>query len=195
MFSVARGTVRGPVWDNPRDSTWPDTLWVIGVDPGVTTGVCFAAVPADSLLGDGKSEILARFTAELTGSLSGQVSSVTRLARTLSSRTTDPPVLIVCEDFDLGGNRLTGSASCADVVTPVRIGAALQFAIECAHADESVLAFQPRTLAFTTATDARLKAWGMWDKGSDHKRDATRHVITMLRRLRQGSIDPHEVWK
>lgn len=169
-------------------------LWVIGVDPGATTGVALLAIPYLSIFGDAPGGIEWAESFELTGSLQAQVSGVTYVARLVASRSDSVPPLIVCEDFDLGGNRLSGSASTADVIIPARLGAALQFAVECGQADRAALDFQGRTLAFTTAKDERLKAWGLWVKGSDHERDARRHAITMIRRIASGSIKASEVW-
>jgi hypothetical protein len=172
---------------HPRGQS--DKIWLLAVDPGDTTGICIIAVPRLSILGDEPRDILHRETFDLTGSLRAQVGSITRLARSLGDR-----ILIVCEDFDLGGNRLAGEASEADVSIPIRMGAALQYAVECGHVGHSALTFQGRTIAFGTATDARLKKWGMWDVGSPHKRDATRHAIVMLRRLSSRSVDPELIW-
>lgn len=167
-------------------------LWVLGVDPGRTTGLCLISIPRASILGDENGAIMSRHTWELTGSMRQQIRNITSVALRVGMATS--PCLIVCEDFDLGGNKLSGSASEADVIIPARMGAALQHAVECGHADNAVLAFQGRTIAFTTAKDERLKKWGMWDVGSDHKRDATRHAITMIRRISSGSVLASDIW-
>lgn len=185
-------------FDKPKPNLPEDMkglLWVIGVDPGRTTGVALMAIPYASIFGDAKGGIVHCESFELTGSLQHQVSSVTYVSRVVAAKSDSTPPLIVCEDFDLGGNRLSGSASMADVITPVRFGAALQFAIEAAHADRAALLFQGRTLAFTAATDDRLKAWKLYIAGSDHERDARRHAITAVRRIKSGTINPCEVWR
>lgn len=165
---------------------------VLGVDPGATTGVAMLTVPRESLLGDAPGQILTRDSWELTGSLRLQVRQVTSLALRASAFF---PCLIVCEDFDLGGNRLSGAASEANVVLPVVFGGALKYAVTSGQADRSVLTFQGRTIAMTTATDDRLKKWKMYDVGSDHKRDATRHAITAIRRITGGSVKAEEIWE
>ena len=181
-----------PDWVLP--SLGDDVLWIIAIDPGSVTGICLLAVPAYSIFFDAPREILYRHTLELKGSIQSQVSSACWLARVIAVPSGALPPLLLCEDFDLGGNSLQGSASEADIVIPVRWGAAIRHAVECGHAERAALMFQGRTQAFGTATDSRLRAWGMWDKGSDHKRDATRHAITILRRISEGSIDPREIW-
>jgi hypothetical protein len=190
------GPVPPPEWSPPKKliNRPFETLWILGVDPGQTTGLCLAAVPRGCIFGDEKPEFLHRESFELTGSLQNQVKEVCWFSRQVADYRA-APCLIVCEDFDLGGNRLQGAASEADVVIPVRFGAALRYAVECGHAERNRLIFQGRTIAFTTMTDDRLKKRGLWDVGSDHKRDATRHLVTALRRIREGSINPDEVWQ
>lgn len=183
---------RRPELELPEDMS--GLLWVIGVDPGQTTGVAMLAIPQESVFGSARGSVEWHHTFELVGSLQYRVSSVMYTARAVAARTADQPALLVYEDFDLGGNRLAGSAAEADVAIPIREAAAAQYAVECGHAERSVLLFQGRTLAFTTAKDDRLKAWGLWVKGSDHERAATRHAITMIRRIAGGSVDAKEIW-
>jgi len=171
----------------------PDHIWVFGLDPGQTTGLAAIAVPAESLISDGIPGILAHVTLDITGSLMRQVSIACIAAAKVCHSTKGYAPVIAIEDFDMGGNKLTGAASTADIAIPIRWGGAMEYAIECGHAEDAILKFQPRTLAFTTATDARLRAWDLYVPG-DHKRDATRHSITMIRRIRAGSIDPEELW-
>lgn len=48
---------------------------------------------------------------------------------------------------------------------------------------------QSAEMAMSTATDARLKDWGLWATGKPHARDAMRHGITFLRRAKtDGSL-------
>lgn len=188
----------------PGDSALPWALYdekrpsgvhracILGVDGGITTGLSMITVPRDSLIGDEPGKILSHDTWETTGSLRMQVRQVTSLALRASAFF---PCLIVCEDFDLGGNRLTGSGAENDVVASLRFGAALRYAVTSGQADRSVLVFQGRTLAFSAAGDERLKKWKLYTEGSDHKRDATRHAITMIRRLAAGSVNNGDIWE
>lgn len=165
---------------------------ILGCDGGRTSGLSMLTVPRASLFGDEPGKILTHDSWETTGSLRMQVRQAASLALRASAFF---PCLIVCEDFDLGGNRLSGAASEADVIASARYGAALEYAVRSGQADSARLIFQGRTIAMTTATDPRLKKWNMYDVGSsDHKRDATRHAITVIRRLASGSIDPESIW-
>lgn len=174
-----------------KQSSRVKRVCILGVDPGATTGLCMITVPRESLLGDAPGKILTRDSWETSESMRLQVRQVTSLALRASAFF---PCLIVAEDFDLGGNRLAGAASEADVATPIRFNGALAYAVSSGQAEHSILVFQGRTLAFTTATDDRLKKWDMWDVGSDHKRAATRHAITMIRRISSGSVSAQEIW-
>jgi hypothetical protein len=167
-------------------------LWILGVDPGNTTGASLISIPRGSIYGDERGKILSHTSWELHGSLRMQVRNVCSIAMRVNTPTS--PCLIVTEDYDLGGNRVTGSAAENDIVSPIRVGAALWHAVECGHADNAVMTFQGRTIAMTTATDDRLKKWGLYDVGSAHKRDGTRHAVTMVRRISSGSVDPDDIW-
>jgi len=167
-------------------------LWVEGIDFGRTTGIGLISVPRESIYGNEPGRILSHHSWEVTGTFRMQIRQVCAIALRIANRTS--PCLMVAEDFDLGGNKLTGQASEADVVISARMGAALQYAVECGHADNSILMYQGRTIAFQTAKDERLRKWGLWDVGSDHKRDANRHAITMIRRIANGSVNPQEIW-
>jgi hypothetical protein len=40
-------------------------------------------------------------------------------------------------------------------------------------------------MAKKTLTDDRQRAFGLWDAGADHKRDAIKHCYTFLQRARE----------
>jgi hypothetical protein len=46
------------------------------------------------------------------------------------------------------------------------------------------VSYQSASQAMTYATDERLKDWGAWIKGSDHRRDARRHALARWASLR-----------
>ena len=93
-----------------------------------------------------------------------------------------PGAAIVMEDFIL---RKFDQGR--DILSPVRVMAALDFGFWSIGRDDQVFRQQP-SLAKTTATDERLKRWGLYRRegGMNHARDADRHAITFLRRCSQG---------
>jgi len=92
-----------------------------------------------------------------------------------------PADRLVIEDFTVyGGKANEVSAGGAVPLAPVRVGSMLAFAAELAVMD---VTYQMASMAKTTVTNERLKRWGLWTKGSEHARDATRHLVTYVRRL------------
>lgn len=105
-----------------------------------------------------------------------------------------PGAAIVIEDFILDPARFNTGR---DLLSPVRITAALSFLLYLQRREYFV---QNAALAKTTATDARLKAWGYYSStgGLNHARDADRHALTFLRRCanptRQGRELREAAW-
>lgn len=80
-----------------------------------------------------------------------------------------------------------------DFLAPVRLRAILQYQLrlglinrgDCvSEVDRKKLWSQSPSEAKTTVTDQRLKLWNMYTPGPDHPRDATRHALLHLRKLR-----------
>lgn len=97
---------------------------------------------------------------------------------------------MVMEDFVIRGR--IGTTERVGLA-PVRIGALLQGMLWGQHgplvnAANSAALFTPvlqsPSDAMRYATSARLKAWGLWQVGSDHKRDAARHWALYVARNR-----------
>lgn len=87
-----------------------------------------------------------------------------------------------------------------DLLTPVRLNAMLDFALEV-NLGVTVTHRQMASEAKATVTDARLKLWGFYTSagGQEHARDADRHAILFLRKakdpkrgaLRRAAWWPH----
>jgi hypothetical protein len=88
-----------------------------------------------------------------------------------------PGAALLCEDFVL--RRFDASRA---VLAPVRLNAAFRYSI----ARDRRVHLQNPQLALTAITDARLKAFGYWEntEGEVHARDAIRHALTFLKRLK-----------
>ena len=77
-----------------------------------------------------------------------------------------------------------------ELLSPVRLTAALELALEY-EGLEMTLHRQSPSEAKSTATDDRLKSWGLYRRagGQQHARDADRHAITFLKKAKQrGSV-------
>lgn len=89
--------------------------------------------------------------------------------------------LLVIEDFTVyAGKAGEVAAGGAVPLAPVRVGSMLAMAAEIGVIE---VQYQMASMAKTTVTDERLKRWDLWTVGSAHARDATRHLVTYVRRM------------
>jgi hypothetical protein len=159
----------------------PAALHIVGVDPGGTTGWARITVPRLSLYSDEPGEILELDYGEFTGDENDQAKALARKLREIQSLDYMVGPACVCEDFDVAETVTTD----AEVLySPIRIAAKLRYAEYRGELGDAHVVMQSRGQAKSTATDDRLKAWGLYDAHSgEHCRDATRHAITMIRRF------------
>lgn len=149
---------------------------VISYDTGGTTGWALFSVHPDALL-YADVMILDNIThlafGEFTGNEYLQVDAMRVLAETW------PGAALVVEDFIL--RRFDMSRN---VLAPVRLNAAFRY--EMSLPPERHVFLQQASTAKTTITDERLKAIGFWaqTEGLVHARDAIRHGLTFLKRLK-----------
>jgi hypothetical protein len=82
-----------------------------------------------------------------------------------------------------------------ELLSPVRLTAALELAVDY-EGFHMTLHRQSPAEAKTTATDARLKEWGLYRRagGMEHARDADRHSITFLRKAKMRGSIRGEAW-
>lgn len=78
---------------------------------------------------------------------------------------------IVIEDFILRRQEMTRA-----LLSPVRVTAQLTLLLDAVGMFKLVGLQQPAN-AKSVVTDERLRLYGLWTKGSDHCRDATRHAM------------------
>lgn len=135
----------------------------------------------------------------ITGREPEQALAIARLAREIQSLTYKVGPAIVSEDWDITP---TNDTTDPESLSPVRINAMLSLLYHQTHMEGTVkvswlgdatLHFQQRTMAKTTATDERLKKWGLYST-SPHTRDATRHAVVALRRARQDPEFARTLW-
>lgn len=172
----------------------PKLLNIIGIDPGKVTGWALWKIPRASMYSpDAPSEIVERYSGEIRGRESDQVTKLCRWIRTVQGLDYKIGPAVICESFDFGGPQRD-----PEVYSPVRIAAMLKFAYEQEHLSlfgDARLVLQGRVIAKTTATDERLKEWRLWVPSStDHARDAERHIVTALRRAKQKRAFRDRLW-
>lgn len=162
---------------------------VFTVDPGESTGWSCVWWDPD-VMWDYSRPVTTAQVAWRAGTISGgneyeQQAMVLRNLRKYGSGQEGSAV--VFEDFILGMKTQDRS-----LLAPVRYNAALGFALwrglNCA--DGEMRRWEPSLQSANDAknviTDERLKLWNMYAEGPDHARDAVRHALLHLRRLRAG---------
>lgn len=162
-------------WDSNHEDEpefWPRTFWI---DPGVTSGIACTWFDPKALI-EGKPiprVVLATTVGYLHGPENKQAHDFITIAEQLN-RT--PGLAIGSENF-----RVAQFNSSEEFLSPVRIRSKLDFYY---WRGGQVLWDQSPSEAKTSITDERLTLWNMYVPGPDHIRDALRHNLLWLRKLR-----------
>jgi hypothetical protein len=169
------------------------TVWF---DPGLTTGWAVFGVYSEAMQ-DEEYKILENVAFWSAGQYGlhgagGQredeiADSMTALAEAW------PDADVGCEDFILRQFRMDRT-----LLAPVRITARFEQQLRSTGSGAEhrgrgpgrVSLLQQPSMAMTTVTDERLKAWGYWNPliAQPHARDAVRHAITWLRRRKAALV-------
>lgn len=164
---------------------------VIAIDPGGTTGWSVMCVYTDAL-SDADVSILKSIAHRAHGQVGGDEDEQARILIELIAAW--PGCAVVVEDFVLR-KYLKGR----ELLSPVRITAKVEYAVKRGLEDvqtEPRLWIQSSSLAKSTATDDRLRQWGLYQRegGLEHARDADRHAITFLRRASERTSIRAKAW-
>jgi hypothetical protein len=169
----------------------PRHLHLIGLDPGGTTGYCRLTVPRESIFGREPGDIWERDYGEFQGSEVEQASDIATWVREVQSLDYPNGPAIVTEAWDQDP---TFKSTDPEALSPARINAMLELLRYQKKLADATLTYQSRTMAKKTATDERLKVWGMYVAGSEHVKDAHRHAITALRRAKTSPEFARMLW-
>lgn len=188
-----------PQWDRENQDDeigfWPSAFWV---DPGVVTGCCVVWYDPVVLL-DRSRPMLHSVLAWSAWMESGGENYQTRQHCKTIAEISSEHLTIGVESFV--PRRLDQSKA---FLSPVRLRAALEFAawsgIRGVDGEKRIypVISQTPSDAKNVVTDGRLREWNFWTKGPDHPRDATRHALLFLRKLRQagwGSLPWDAAWE
>lgn len=180
---------------------------VISIDPGGTTGWSVMVVHPEALIAP-DVPILTNIEHWANGQigakpelLNAKKPDVRELAaeerRCVNTLLSDvvrrwPGACLLIEDFVL--RKMSKSR---DLLSPVRLTAALEYAVELEGLSMTYQRQAPSE-AKATATDDRMKKWKLYRRagGMEHARDADRHSITFLRKCKakpslRGLAWPH----
>ncbi len=155
-------------------------LAVLAVDPGGTTGVAAAYFETRGTLRETLETMTRRKSVEVTGYWHDQVQELAQLwSRFEFSANVEGgiplgDVHVVFENYLPDPRRIGAGAT---DLSPVWVAAGV-----CGAMGREPT-WQTPSEAKGFARDDRLRSWGLWERGSAHKRDAWRHVVTRLNRL------------
>lgn len=159
-----------------------DSVAVLALDPGGTTGVSFILVSA-AALSDPRTKVLRSIQLwdqwELNSHENQQITDITTIMRQR------PEAAIVTEDFQL--------RTMAAELSPVRITAAVDWWLS--HEMPHRPLFRQMPSLGKRITDDRLQRWGYYKNDKRvHARDATRHALMFLRRAKKNDKLRQEAW-
>lgn len=147
---------------------------LIAVDPGTTSGVVYVRDlnPALGMLKHVKNHHVA---VEWVGNSTEQGALLLKMVLLVK------PAVVIMEDFVL---RLPAKSMKREGLDPVRVLAVADWVV----GQRARIDLQQPSQAKGVITDERLKKWGLWIKGSTHKRDAMRHLLLWLMRFKDGKV-------
>lgn len=159
-----------------------NTIYVMGVDPGFTSGVTIIGVPYLSMYGNSPYRRNYFEMFEVSGSYTAQALEICDASREFF------PLALVVESF-YPAKPITSE----EYLSPVRVGERIAFCVET-HYLICPFFWQTPSQAMKTAPDSRLKLWNLYRPGPDHMKDSTRHVVTFLRRAKDDTALRDSAW-
>lgn len=165
-------------------------LHIMGVDTGGTSAWYLLTVPRLSIFGDEAPDILERDYGTFTGPEPAQAIAIARLVREIQSLDYKTGVAVMSEDWDIDPNFRSTDP---ETLSPVRINAMLSLLLVQKRMGDATLCLQSRTIAKQTATDERMKRWGLY-VANPHITDAGRQAVVGLRRARSSPDFARALW-
>ena len=169
----------------------PERFAIVAIDPGTTTGAAAglfrAAADIKTCLATGDWEAW-----EVEGSPAEQAWQILEEFRDRQSDwnirgVSLEHIYLCCESFQLRISKAHGAASDKRMLDSIRVISAMEaLCLYQAHKPgEWVqpwirIEFRPPSSAKKYVTNERLRRWGGWVVGSEHKRDAMRHLISKV---------------
>lgn len=153
-----------------------DILYVMGIVPGVTTGVSILGANQSTIYRDrpGKIRYSEMFTVE--GNPSAQALEITAASREFY------PLAMVCETYQDG-----------DSITSVRVSARLEFCADMRYV-LCQLFWQDFSTSQEEVSDEILKLSGLNGSDSEDEVDAIRHALSFIRRAKAEQAIRERAW-
>lgn len=157
---------------------------VIWFDPGMTVGWCVISVWTQALECS-KYRILNNIAGWSVGEFVGSESEVVdQMVGLVEAWEDDKLRGVGIEDFILRKFSMG-----RELLSPVRVTSRFEDRMYTGGRSQLLLPKQQADLAMSTVTDERLKRWGLYvpTVGKEHARDALRHALTWLKRLKSSA--------
>ena len=161
-----------------------NTIYVMGVKPGETTGVTIIGVPYLSMYGTSPYRRNYFETFEVSGGYTSQALEICDATREFY------PLALVVESF-FPAQLIKASIKAEEYFSPLRVGERIAFCVETKYV---ICAYfqQTSSQAMNTAPDSSLKAWDLYRPGADQ--DSTRHVVTFLSQAKNDTALRDSAW-
>jgi hypothetical protein len=166
---------------SPKARIVPERFAIMAIDPGTTTGAVaglfHAAADIASCFQDADWEAW-----EVEGSPAEQAWQIMdeyrdRQADWNLAGVALPDIHLVCESFALRLKKAHGAGSDQRMMDPIRVASAMEaLALRRDLRPWVRIEYQMPSAAKKYVTNERMRRWGLWVRGSEHKRDATRHL-------------------
>lgn len=173
---------------SPKVHVVPDLFAVMAIDPGTTTGAVaglfHAAADIPTCIANGDWEAW-----EVDGSPAEQAWQIMDEFRDLQAEwniagVAMPDIHLVCESFALRLKKAHGAGSDQRMMDPIRVITALETLAlrpwQDGYRRWIKLEYQLPSEAKGYVTNERMRRWNAWVVGSEHKRDATRHMVKKI---------------
>lgn len=171
LRSIPSGLTTNPAAVLYEHSTPVEQLAITAVDPGSTTGCARGVVTLGGSIWDALKDIRIE-SWEITGDVREQAWEIMGEFADWVVEQFPIRTILVCESFVL--RKFTSGPSLLD---PVRIAAGMEvLALRREGGRWAEIGYQSPSDAKSFATDARLRSCEQWVRGSEHRRDAVRHV-------------------
>jgi hypothetical protein len=164
-----------PRSDNLKVSKRNFQTYALAVDPGKTTGLVISLLTAQKLVAHPAHLAVAQ------GMRKGRVSmhEINGTEREMAELIVDLLYHHKIRTLVMESFQLRQFNKDPNLLSPVRIRARVEALIPSAGWSGSVV-FQPPGVK-AVITDERLREWGLWVRGMEHARDATRHLVAYYR--------------
>lgn len=174
-------------------------LAILAVDPGGTTGVAACYLPRQETLKESLRSAQSKKAIEVKGRWDDQAAQIATIMHNFVFTANSEhgialdDIHIVFEDFILRRKRVGGATGnltsvwvMAGAVTLFNSRLCVNVDNSCKwEADESFVQihYQQASFAKGKATNERLKLWNLYETGSEHRRDAWRHICALADKL------------